>query len=116
MRRFIAVLAFFFAASAFAMTFTVTNARSSGPGSLQQAILDANNHWGADVITFNVGSGRVGIYSETGYWITDPVNRRNDAAGVQRKSDRGAEWTGDCAESVEAFLRRHDRPLVWKQG
>ena len=41
-----------------AATFTVTNTNDSGPGSLRQAILDANGAVGADTIAFNiVGSG-----------------------------------------------------------
>jgi len=35
-------------------TFTVTNTNDSGPGSLRQAILDANGTAGADLIAFNV--------------------------------------------------------------
>lgn len=35
----------------------VTNTLDSGPGSLRQAILDANNHPGADTIDFQIGSG-----------------------------------------------------------
>lgn len=37
-------------------TFTVTNTANSGPGSLRQAILDANANPGADTITFAVGT------------------------------------------------------------
>jgi hypothetical protein len=37
-----------------ASTFTVTNTNDSGPGSLRQAILDANANPGADSITFNI--------------------------------------------------------------
>jgi parallel beta-helix repeat protein len=40
------------AAPAGADTFTVTTVADSGAGSLRQAILDANNHAGADVISF----------------------------------------------------------------
>jgi len=35
-----------------ANTFEVTNTNESGPGSLRQAITDANNHAGSDIITF----------------------------------------------------------------
>jgi hypothetical protein len=35
-----------------AKTFTVTNTNSSGPGSLMQAVEDANNTAGADTIIF----------------------------------------------------------------
>jgi hypothetical protein len=39
-------------------TFTVTNTNDSGPGSLRQAILDANARPGADMIVFNIpGTG-----------------------------------------------------------
>ncbi len=38
-------------------TFTVTNTNNSGPGSLRQAILDANAAPGKDTINFNIGSG-----------------------------------------------------------
>src|SRR6185369_10235900 len=38
-------------------TYTVTNANDTGSGSFRQAILDANNHGGADVINFKIGSG-----------------------------------------------------------
>jgi hypothetical protein len=45
-------------ASAGSLNFVVTNANDSGPGSLRQAILDANIHFGPDTITFNIpGSG-----------------------------------------------------------
>jgi len=46
------------ASSADAATFTVTNTNDSGPGSLRQAILDANATAGADTIAFNIpGTG-----------------------------------------------------------
>ena len=38
-------------------TFVVTNTNDTGQGSLRQAILDANAHSGADVITFNIAGG-----------------------------------------------------------
>ena len=41
-----------------AATFTVTNTNDSGPGSLRQAILDANTSLGTDTIDFNIpGTG-----------------------------------------------------------
>ena len=45
-------------------TFVVTHTGDSGPGSLRQAILDANDHPGADSITFNVGALPVGDLAE----------------------------------------------------
>ena len=45
-------------AAASAATYTVTTTADSGPGSLRQAITNANGHSGADGITFAVaGSG-----------------------------------------------------------
>ncbi len=40
-------------------TFLVNNTADSGPGSLRQAILDANAAPGADLINFNIGGGGV---------------------------------------------------------
>src|SRR5689334_14761365 len=40
-------------------TFLVTNTNDLGPGSLRQAILDANANPGLDTVAFNVGSGGV---------------------------------------------------------
>jgi hypothetical protein len=37
--------------------FVVSNTNDSGPGSLRQAITDANNNPGLDTITFSIGSG-----------------------------------------------------------
>jgi hypothetical protein len=48
----------FFLNAAHGATFTVTNTANSGPGTLRQAILDANANPGLDTINFNLpGSG-----------------------------------------------------------
>ena len=47
------------ASSLAAATYTVTNTNDSGPGSLRQAILDANANAGADTIAFNIPGGGV---------------------------------------------------------
>ena len=53
-----ALLLSLFASSLVASTFTVTNTADSGPGSLRQAILDANATPGADTIAFSIpGAG-----------------------------------------------------------
>ena len=58
-----------------ASTFSVTNTNDMGTGSLRQAITDANNHVGADTITFNIsGSGVHTITPLSGLpTISDPV-------------------------------------------
>ena len=42
-----------------AATFTVTSTANSGPGTLRQAILDANASPGTDTINFNLPGGGV---------------------------------------------------------
>src|SRR5439155_1266072 len=56
-------------------TFVVTNTNATGPGSLQFAILDANETPGADLISFNIpGAGPFTIsLINTLPTITDPV-------------------------------------------
>src|SRR5260370_39466387 len=55
-------------------TFVVTNTADSGPGSLRQAILDANAKPGPDVIAFSIGSGVQTISSLSPLpFVTDPV-------------------------------------------
>ena len=57
-----------------AATYVVTNTNDSGPGSLRQAMLDANANTGLDSITFNIGSGLKTIAPTSQLpHITDPV-------------------------------------------
>ena len=57
-----------------AATFVVTNVNDSGPGSLRQAILDANANPGADTINFNISGPSLKIQPLLGLPdITDPV-------------------------------------------
>ena len=64
-----------FSGVAQASTFVVTNTNSSGAGSLGQAILDANNNLGPDVINFNIPGSGVHTISLTNQLppLTDPV-------------------------------------------
>ena len=68
-------LMFIFSGVAQASTFVVTNTNSSGAGSLGQAILDANNNLGPDVINFNIPGSGVHTISLTNQLppLTDPV-------------------------------------------
>ncbi|HEV3443631.1 MAG TPA: DUF4214 domain-containing protein [Gemmataceae bacterium] len=56
-------------------TFTVANANDSGPGSLRQAILDADRNVGADTIAFAIGGGGAQTITLKSYLpaITDTV-------------------------------------------
>ncbi|MFN8523910.1 MAG: hypothetical protein U0821_12495 [Chloroflexota bacterium] len=58
-----------------AATYTVTTTADDGPGSLRQAISDANANPGLDRIEFNISSGDVvkTIAVSVGLGITDPV-------------------------------------------
>lgn len=73
--------------SIYAATFTVTNNANSGPGSLAQAILDANTNPGADVITFNLPAGSLvisltsGLPAITGEVIIDGYSQPGAAQG-----------------------------------
>jgi hypothetical protein len=61
-------------APSLAQTFTVVNTNNSGPGSLRQALLDANANAGADTIVFSIGTGLKTIASaSTLPVITDAV-------------------------------------------
>src|SRR5581483_11449800 len=56
-------------------TFIVTVTSDSGPGSLRQAILDANNTPGTDNITFSIGGGAQTISPTSSLpTITGPVS------------------------------------------
>lgn len=62
------------AVPAAATTYTVSNTNDSGPGSLRQAILDANAHMGTDTIWLIIGSGSQTITPLTQLPdVTDPV-------------------------------------------
>ena len=96
LRRFTSLLLFslllcagFLAAApaqkASAATYTVTNSNSDGAGSLRQAILDANDHPGADTIAFAIPTSDPGYASPLGVWfihLTLVLPMLEDPAGV----------------------------------
>src|ERR1700682_849666 len=70
----LAVLALSAARFSKGVTFTVSNTNDSGPGSLRQAILNANANSGLDTIAFAIGSGLQTIAPLSPLpAITDPV-------------------------------------------
>lgn len=78
LHRFFAVAAFA-AGPAVAADYSVNTAADSGLGSLRQAVIDANNHAGADTITI----GNVGTIMLTGgtLLVTDDLTVRNGGGG-----------------------------------
>jgi hypothetical protein len=56
-----------------ATTFAVTNTNDSGPGSLRQAITDANSIAGPDLIAFNIPASDPGYSLLTNAWFIDPL-------------------------------------------
>jgi hypothetical protein len=51
-------------------TYTVTNTNDSGIGSLRQAITDANNHPGPDIVAFNIPTSDPGYVNNV--WVIQP--------------------------------------------
>lgn len=83
--RWIAILslglAVAFAPAARAATFTVTNTDDSGPGSLRQAIEDANAAAGADIIDFQIASYPDAVVLFSGeLLVTDSVDIQGPGA------------------------------------
>ena len=79
-----------FRPAAHASTYTVTTTADSGPGSLRQAILDANANPGADTIAFAIGAtgSQQTIQPTTALpTITEPVT-------IDGWSQGGADYTG----------------------
>jgi parallel beta-helix repeat protein len=58
------------------LTLVVTNCADSGPGSLRQAIRDANDHFGRDTITFNIPTTDAGYLTASwgSYWRITPAS------------------------------------------
>ncbi|MDI6704584.1 MAG: right-handed parallel beta-helix repeat-containing protein [bacterium] len=80
----IVVLVVCFISSANGATFTVTNTNNSGPGSLRQAILDANADSEASTIIFNIPTSDLNYESTTGTWritLASELPYLNDASG-----------------------------------
>ena len=55
-------------------TYIVTTTGDIGPGSLRQAIDDANAHTGSDTITFNIPNTDSGYNSTTSVWTIQPAS------------------------------------------
>ena len=79
--------------NAIANTFTVTNTNDSGAGSLAQAITDANNLPGADVIAFKIPGAGVHTITVTGDGLPGIVDDVTHFVGAHLRVDR----YGHCA-------------------
>ena len=60
--------------TAYGASFTVTNTNDSGPGSLRQAILDANALGGTDTIAFNITTTDPGYITSTDSFRIQPLS------------------------------------------
>ncbi len=65
-----------------AATFTVTSLNDSGPGSLRQAVLDANATFGPDTIEFQAGLTGTITLTTGEIQITDALTLNGPGAGV----------------------------------
>lgn len=59
---------------AIADTYIVTNTNDSAPGSLRQALLDANTNVGADTIIFNIPTSDPNYNAALGVWTISPLS------------------------------------------
>ena len=71
-RRLALVLAVCSIGNGMSKTYTVLNTNDAGPGSLRQAISDANNHAGPDVVHFNIPSSDPGF--DGSVWRIRPLS------------------------------------------
>jgi hypothetical protein len=108
-----------------AATFTVTNTSASGPGSLQQAIIDANATAGADVIQFNIAGAAPFVISgmadmpltdavtidgtsQPGYSGAPLIEIRGDTDGEQIDVN-----VSDCIISGLSFTEQFKAVVFW---
>ena len=74
------------AMSVTAATFTVRNTNDSGPGSLRQAILDADAASGTDTVVFLIGSAPMGAAAT--YTVTNTNDSYRRVRWSHRRSGR----------------------------
>jgi len=69
---FVICLTIIFNSIVFAESYIVINTNDSGPGSLRQAMFEANNHTGPDTILFNIPLTDINYNSLLGVWTIQP--------------------------------------------
>jgi hypothetical protein len=78
MKRIALLAAFFYTWVSYSATFTVTNTADSGPGSLRQAIADANaDITSPTIVNFNISPGGLQTIIPTTFYFNDPMNIRS---------------------------------------
>jgi hypothetical protein len=70
--------------------FYVTNTADSGPGTLRQAIVDANARTGSDVVVFAIGA----VGSQQSIWLNSALPAITDTAEVHGWSQGGPGYSG----------------------
>ena len=108
MKRFGALLlGLCLASAAGAATFTVTNTNDSGPGSLRQAITDANDNAGADTIAFAIPGADPGCDGSGVCTIapTLPLPGLSDAVTIDGYTQTGASPNTNAEGAIDAVLK-----------
>jgi parallel beta-helix repeat protein len=75
-----------------AVTYTVINTNDSGPGSLRQAIIDANTNPGPDTIAFDIPLSDPG-YSSSNAWLIQPSSLLPSLTGGSTTIDGSTQTT-----------------------
>ncbi len=99
MRRLAVALGWLISVPVAAATFTVANTNDSGPGSLRQAILDANANAGADLIDFNIPGA--GVHTITPTSELPPIT---DTATIDGYTQPGASPNTQLASDDAVLL------------
>gem|GEM_PF-6354199 len=93
-----------------ATDFVVTSTDNSGPGTLRQAILDANNHQGPDKIVFNIPTDDQGFLTSelsgqpgAAFFIrlVEPLPKITDVVIIDGKTQ--TEFTGNTNPTLPGF-------------
>ena len=95
------------ASAALANTYSVTTTADSGPGSLRQAILDANANAGADTVTFNIPGADSGC-NGTGVCTIAPLTALpsiTDAVTIDGYTQPGASTNTNAQGAINAVLK-----------
>src|SRR5215475_479426 len=97
MRIRFALLALFFAAATLEANFTVINTNDSGPGSLRDAISQANANPGPDTIDFNIPSSDPGCAASGVCTITPltPLDTITEAVTIDGYTQPGSSMNTD---------------------